>query len=545
MKSAVKTKRTHAQDGAFPSPRIKNLKTGLKKTQNRDILNISNLLQELKNKMTEQTASQIPEQKPEDIFEQRKAKIDEFSKAGLKPFGKRFDGAISTAEARALFVPDAETEPAVRIAGRMTAFRAMGKAVFADVKDSSGRMQIYVQRDTVGEDFFKLFKKFDIGDLIGVDGVLFQTRTGEITVKATACTLLSKSLRPLPEKYHGLTDMEARYRQRYLDLIMNDESRAVLRKRSTIIKEIRQYLDDKGYMEVETPMLQYIPGGAAANPFKTHYNALDTDMYLRIATELSLKKLLVGGYEKVYEINRNFRNEGMDRRHNPEFTAIELYQAYGNCETMMELVEDLIKTVAMRVNGTLVIKAGGKEIDLGKPWRRAAYRDLVREVAGENWFELSREEKYKKAKELGTQVLPDWTDLEITHEIYEKLVEDTLIEPTFVTRLPAELVPLARKCEDDPSLVDVYELEINGQEISPGYTELNDPIDQRQRFMDQVTLSGKDPAQAVDEDFLTALEYGMPPTGGMGMGIDRLVMLLTGAESIRDVILFPQLRPRA
>lgn len=545
MESAVKTKRTHAQNGAFRSLRIKNLKTGLKKTKNRDILNISNLLQELKNKMTEQTASQIPEQKPEDIFEQRKAKIDEFSKAGLKPFGKRFDGAISTAEARALFVPDAETEPAVRIAGRMTAFRAMGKAVFADVKDSSGRMQIYVQRDTVGEDFFKLFKKFDIGDLIGVDGVLFQTRTGEITVKATACTLLSKSLRPLPEKYHGLTDMEARYRQRYLDLIMNDESRDVLRKRSTIIKEIRQYLDDKGYMEVETPMLQYIPGGAAANPFKTHYNALDTDMFLRIATELSLKKLLVGGYEKVYEINRNFRNEGIDRRHNPEFTAIELYQAYGNCETMMELVEDLIKTVAMRVNGTLVIKAGGKEIDLGKPWRRAAYRDLVKEVAGENWFELSREEKYKKAKELGTQVLPDWTDLEITHEIYEKLVEDTLIEPTFVTRLPAELVPLARKCEDDPSLVDVYELEINGQEISPGYTELNDPIDQRQRFMDQVTLSGKDPAQAVDEDFLTALEYGMPPTGGMGMGIDRLVMLLTGAESIRDVILFPQLRPRA
>ena len=545
MESAVKTKRTHAQNGAFRSLRIKNLKTGLKKTKNRDILNISNLLQELKNKMTEQTASQIPEQKPEDIFEQRKAKIDEFSKAGLKPFGKRFDGAISTAEARALFVPDAETEPAVRIAGRMTAFRAMGKAVFADVKDSSGRMQIYVQRDAVGEDFFKLFKKFDIGDLVGVDGVLFQTRTGEITVKATACTLLSKSLRPLPEKYHGLTDMEARYRQRYLDLIMNDESREVLRKRSIIIKEIRKYLDDKGYMEVETPMLQYIPGGAAANPFKTHYNALDTDMYLRIATELSLKKLLVGGYEKVYEINRNFRNEGMDRRHNPEFTAIELYQAYGNCETMMELVEDLIKTVAMRVNGTLVIKAGGKEIDLGKPWRRAAYRDLVKEVAGENWFELSREEKYKKAKELGTQVLPDWTDLEITHEIYEKLVEDTLIEPTFVTRLPAELVPLARKCEDDPSLVDVYELEINGQEISPGYTELNDPIDQRRRFMDQVTLSGKDPAQAVDEDFLTALEYGMPPTGGMGMGIDRLVMLLTGAESIRDVILFPQLRPRA
>ena len=496
--------------------------------------------------MTQQTASSpTPELRPEDIFEQRKAKIGEFAAAGLKPFGKRYDGTISTAEARALFVPGSENPVHVKSAGRMTAFRAMGKAVFADVKDSSGRMQIYVQRDAVGEEFYRLFKKFDIGDIIGVEGELFQTKTGEITVKATSCTLLSKSLRPLPEKYHGLTDMEARYRQRYLDLIMNDESRAVLQKRSAILREIRRYLDDRGYMEVETPMLQYIPGGAAANPFKTHYNALNTDMYLRIATELSLKKLLVGGFEKVYEINRNFRNEGMDRRHNPEFTAIELYQAYGNCETMMELIEDLIKTVAMRVNGTLKITPGGREIDLGKPWRRATYRDLVKGVAGEDWFELPREEKYARAKKLGTQVLPDWTDLEITHEIYEKLVEDTLIEPTFVTRMPMELVPLARKCEDDPTLVDVYELEINGQEISPGYTELNDPIDQRQRFMDQVTLSGKDPAQAVDEDFLTALEYGMPPTGGMGMGIDRLVMLLTNADSIRDVLLFPQLRPRS
>ena len=494
--------------------------------------------------MSEQKIQQNAEEKPEAIFEQRKAKIEEFAAAGLKPFGRRFDGTISTEKARTLFKPDSEEHPHVVIAGRMTACRIMGKSAFADVKDSTGRMQIYVQRENVGEDFYKLFKKFDIGDIIGVEGDLFATKTGEITVKASKCTLLSKSLRPLPEKFHGLTDMEARYRQRYLDLISNDESRDVLRKRSVIIREMRNYLDGLGYMEVETPMLQYIPGGAAANPFKTHYNALNADMYLRIATELSLKKLLVGGFEKVYEINRNFRNEGMDRRHNPEFTAIELYQAYGNCETMMELVENMIKHLAMKLNGSLIIKPGGKEIDLSKPWRRAAYRDLVKEVAGENWFELPREEKYKKAKELGTQVLPDWTDLEITHEIYEKLVEDTLIEPTFVTRLPAELVPLACKCEDDPTLVDVYELEINGQEISPGYTELNDPIDQRQRFLDQVTLSGKDPAQAVDEDFLTALEYGMPPTGGMGMGIDRLVMLLTGADSIRDVILFPQLRPR-
>ena len=337
--------------------------------------------------------------------------------------------------------------------------------------------------------------------------------------------------------------MEARYRQRYLDLIVNAESAAVLRKRSLILKELRKYLDERGYMEVETPMLQYIPGGAAATPFKTHYNALNADMFLRIATELSLKKLLVGGFEKVFEINRNFRNEGMDRKHNPEFTAIELYQAYGDCRTMMELVEDMIRTLALRVNGTAVIHVGGRDIDLAKPFRKATYHDLVRGVAGENWFQLSRDEKYAKAKELGLQVFPNWTDLEITHEVYEKLVEDTLIEPTFVTRLPMELVPLAKKCEDDPTLVDVYELEINGQEISPGYSELNDPVDQRKRFMDQVTLSGKDPAQAVDEDFLTALEYGMPPTGGMGMGIDRLVMLLTGADSIRDVILFPQLRP--
>ena len=338
--------------------------------------------------------------------------------------------------------------------------------------------------------------------------------------------------------------MEQRYRQRYLDLIVNDESRAVFRKRAEIISEIRRYLDDKGYMEVETPMLQNIPGGAAATPFVTHYNALNTDVYMRIATELSLKKLLVGGFEKVYEINRNFRNEGMDRKHNPEFTAIELYQSYGNCETMMELIEDLIKTVAMKVNGTYEIKVGDRIIDLGKPWRRAAYKDLVREVAGADWFELTTTQKYEKAKELGAVVFADWSDLEITHEVYEKLVEDTLIEPTFVTRLPAELVPLAKKCDDDPTLVDVYELEINGQEISPGYSELNDPIEQRKRFMEQVTLSGKDPAQAVDEDFLTALEYGMPPAGGLGMGIDRLIMLLTNTESIRDVILFPQMRPQ-
>jgi len=481
-----------------------------------------------------------------EMFQQRLGKAREIAAAGIDPFGGRFDGAVFAVDARASFQEDLPegTEQPCTVAGRLTAIRAMGKSIFADLKDSSGKIQLYLGKNCLSEEDFALFKKLDVGDIVGIQGDLFKTRMGEITVKVHKVTLLSKSLRPLPEKYHGLTNIEQRYRQRYLDLIMNDESRAVLQKRSVILRELRNYLDGKGYMEVETPMLQYIPGGAAATPFKTHYNALNADMYLRIATELYLKKLIVGGFEKVYEVNRNFRNEGMDRKHNPEFTAIELYQAYGNCETMMDLVEDMIKTLAMKVNGSLVIHVGGRDIDLGKPWRKVAYRDLVKGAAGTDWFDLSREEKYKRAKELGAQVMPDWSDLELTHEIYEKLVEDTLIEPTFVIRMPMELVPLAKKCKDDPTLVDVYELEINGQEISPGYTELNDPVDQRERFMNQVTLSGKDPAQAVDFDFLTALEHGMPPTGGMGMGIDRLVMLLTGADSIRDVLLFPHLKPR-
>ena len=430
------------------------------------------------------------------------------------------------------------------VAGRIVAFRIMGKAAFLHIKDQEGKIQLFVQRDQLGEDNYKQFKKLDIGDIITANGELFTTKTGEITIRMESYRLLSKSLRPLPEKWHGLTDMEQRYRQRYVDLIVNDESRELFKKRIRIIQEMRNYLTEKGFMEVETPMLQYIPGGAAANPFKTHYQALNCEMFLRIAPELYLKRLLVGGFEKVFELNRNFRNEGISRRHNPEFTMLELYQAYGNCETMMELIEGMITTVAMKVFGTLQIQMpGDKVIDLSRPWRRAPYKDLIKERAGEDWFDLPRDEKYKRAKEMNLQVMPDWSDLEITHEIYEKLIEHTLIQPTFVTRLPAELVPLAKKCPDDPTLVDVYELEINGQEISPGYTELNDPVDQRERFMHQVTLSGKDPAQAVDEDFLTALEYGMPPAGGLGIGIDRLVMLLTGVESIRDVVLFPQLRP--
>lgn len=509
-------------------------------------MNIDNIIQgDIEMSEQKNQPEQVQEVKPEIIFEQRKAKIAEFEAAGLKPYGTRYDGAIPTAEAKKLYVEESENQAKVNVAGRMTAFRAMGKAVFADVKDSSGRIQLYVSRDAVGEEFFKLFKKFDIGDIIGVEGELFKTRTGEITIKAEKCTLLSKSLRTLPEKYHGLVDQEQRYRQRYLDLIMSDESKDVFKKRFAIIREVRRFLESKGFMEVETPMLQNISGGANARPFITRYEALNSNMYMRIAPELFLKRLLVGGFEKVFELNRNFRNEGVDRRHSPEFTMIEIYQAYGNCEVMMDLIEEMVTTVAMKVNGTLeTTMPDGTVINLQRPWRRATYRDLVKEKAGADWFELSRDEKAARAKEMGAVILDDFNELEITHEVYEKLIEHTLIQPTFVLRMPEYLVPLAKKCEDDPTVVDVFELEINGQEVSPGYSELNDPIEQRKRFLDQAKLNDREGElqKTIDEDFLCAMEYGMPPAGGMGIGIDRLVMLLTGRDSIRDVILFPHLR---
>ena len=494
--------------------------------------------------MSEENVQNTPEQKPEDIFAQRAAKVQDLAAAGILPFGRRFDNVQMTADVRKNFKPEAEKQEEVTIAGRMTAFRAMGKSIFADIKDSSGRMQIYVQRDQIGEDDFKVFKKLDLGDIIGVTGEPFTTRTGELTVKVHKFTLLSKSLRPLPEKFHGLTDIEQRYRQRYLDLITNDDSRKVFMQRFAILSEIRKFLASKGFLEVETPMLQPIPGGANANPFKTFYEALNSPMYMRIAPELYLKRLLVGGFERVFELNRNFRNEGIDRRHNPEFTMLEIYQAYGDCRSMMDLIEEMVTTIAMNLFGTLEIQhPGGKVINLARPWRRAPYRDLIKERAGADWFELTKEQKAAKAREMGLTITTEMEERDITHEIYEKLIEQTLIQPTFVTRLPAYLVPLAKACEDDPTVVDVYELEINGQEISPGYSELNDPIEQRKRFVEQAVHDGKDLAMAIDEDFLTAMEHGMPPAGGLGLGVDRLIMLLTGAESIRDVLLFPQMRP--
>ena len=496
--------------------------------------------------MSDKQDNQMQES-PENIFSQRVAKANELQEANVLPFGERFDNVGKIADARASYIEDSEDEQVVRVAGRLMGRRIMGNAIFADIKDSSSRIQLFISKKIIGADEFKMFKKlFDIGDILGIDGELFVTRTGELSVKVKKMTLLSKSLHSLPEKFHGLTNVEQRYRQRYLDLIMSEDSRDVFLKRFQIIREIRKYLETKDFLEVETPMLQPMAGGASANPFKTYYEALSSDMFMRIAPELYLKRLLVGGFEKVYELNRNFRNEGMSRRHNPEFTMIEIYQAYGDCQTMMELVEELVTTIAQNVFGTLKIEhANGNIIDLTRPWRRAPYAELVKEKAGDNWFDISHEERVKHAKEMGLFVENSWPDFEITNEVYEKLIEKTLIQPTFVTRLPAQLVPLAKTCSDDKSVVDVFELEINGQEIAPGYSELNDPIEQRRRFMEQYERSkedGDDVNEKVDQDFLTAMEHGMPPAGGMGIGIDRLVMMLTGAESIRDVVLFPQMR---
>ena len=485
-----------------------------------------------------------------EIIRQRIAKVEELANSGIKPFGAAFPNVQMIADVRALPIPEEEGAhgDTVRVAGRLMAKRGMGKSIFADLRDSSGKIQLFAGKSDLGDDKFALVKKIDVGDIIGIDGELFKTRMGEITIRVKECTLLSKSLRPLPEKFHGLVDVEQRYRQRYLDLISNPDVMRVFKQRSAIIREIRRFLEERGFMEVETPMLQGIAGGASANPFKTHFEALDMDMYMRIAPELYLKRLLVGGFERVFELNRNFRNEGMSRRHNPEFTMLEIYQAYGDCRSMMELIESMITTVAMKVVGTLKIDHGnGKIIDLTPPWRRVTYHDLVREKGGADWFDITPEERLKRAKELKLEVNSEMSDLEVTNELYEKLVEPNNIQPTFVMKLPVELLPLANPCDDDPNLVDVFELGINGVEVAPAYSELNNPIIQRKRFMDQFEKNRKEGDRLedkVDEDFLVALEQGMPPAGGMGVGIDRLIMILTGCEAIRDVILFPQMRPQ-
>jgi lysyl-tRNA synthetase class 2 len=434
-----------------------------------------------------------------------------------------------------------QEEKAVAIAGRLMTVREMGKSIFADLRDGTDRFQIYVQKNVLGDTAFDAFRLLDLGDQIGVEGPLFTTRTGEKTLKVQRWTMLAKALRPLPEKWHGLKDVDARYRQRYLDLIANPEVRQVFLKRTQAVSAVRQYLTDRGFCEVETPMIQAQAGGAAARPFRTHYDALDADMYLRVAPELFLKQLLVGGFDKVFELNRNFRNEGLSRTHNPEFTMVEIYEAYGDVNTMKELVAGLITHVAQAVIGGLKAGEGENAVDLTLPWREATYLELVRERIGADWYGLDLAQARARAEGAGLLIDPAWDFGAVTHEVYEKLVERSLRQPTFVTRLPAELVPLAKRCGDDPAVVDVFELVIAGKEIAPAYSELNDPLEQRRRFEQQ---TGADNRQKMDEAFLTALEHGMPPAGGIGIGIDRLVMILCGLDAIRDVILFPQLKPR-
>jgi lysyl-tRNA synthetase class 2 len=408
------------------------------------------------------------------------------------------------------------------------------------LQDATGKFQIYIRKDVIGEDAFKAVKLLDLGDHVGADGELFVTKMGEPTLKVEQWQMLSKALLPLPAKWHGLHDVEIRYRQRYLDLIANPEVAAVFSKRSQAVKAIRDFLFERGYLEVETPMMQAMAGGAAANPFQTYYEALSAPMFLRIAPELYLKRLLVGGFDKVFELNRNFRNEGLSRFHNPEFTMLEIYEAFGNVRTMMQLVTDLITSVAERVYGKLSFGEGDQAIHLTAPWREVPYRDLVKERAGDDWFTLDLGTKRARAESLGCSIAPEWDETEVTQEVFEKLIEKTLLQPTFVTRLPKALVPLAKTCVDDPESVDVFELIIGGREIAPGYEELNDPLEQRRRFEAQ---AGGDP-EKIDEEFLLAMEHGMPPAGGMGIGIDRLIMILSEVEAIRDVILFPQLKKK-
>jgi len=581
------------------------------------------------------------------LIKQRREKLDALRAKGIDPFKNKFAPDLGAGEARAKFESGALAEHAkVSVAGRITAHRDMGKSMFIDVRDQSGRIQVYAQKNALGDDLFHTFTHLDLGDFVGVTGTLFRTKTNEPSIKLEAFTILAKALRPPPAKWHGLEDTEIRYRQRYLDLIANPDVKDVMLKRSAIVHEIRNFFHERGYVEVETPVMQGIPGGAAAAPFITKHNALGCDFYLRIALELYHKRLLVGGIDKLFEIGKNFRNEGLSRRHNPEFTMLEAYCAFGDYATMMETVESLITTVAQKVLGTLKIEhnqdseltsalmdacravshciavvdggLGGdlayidsqilndmhlllpgrmgklpshesaktasnllmvaaerissaalvkkisnasmteafnplnsvrarlerlsepRIINLTPKWRRAKYKDLIREKAGADWFDISPAERRQRALNLGAEIGKEFEDFEVTNAVFSKFIEQTLIQPTFVTHLPKELVPLAKLSPDDPTTVEVFECCINGQEISPGYTEQNDPIAQRATLEHQA--GGEQ--QKLDEDFLVALEHGMPPAGGIGIGIDRLCMMLLGQESIRDVILFPQLKPK-
>jgi lysyl-tRNA synthetase, class II len=482
----------------------------------------------------------------------RREKMSTMRENGLDPFGKRFDRSHYSNELveqyGELEKEDLESKNiSTTVAGRIMTKRGKGKAGFAHIQDLTGQIQIYVRQDAIGEDQYNVFTSADLGDIIGVSGVLFKTQTGELSIKVRDFVFLTKALRPLPDKFHGLKDVEQRYRQRYLDLIMSQESKATFITRSKIIQSMRRYLDDHGYLEVETPMMHAIAGGASARPFITHHNALDMPLFMRIAIELHLKRLIVGGLEKVYEIGRVFRNEGVSTRHNPEFTMIELYEAYADYKDIMSLTENLIAHIAQEVLGTTTVQYGDYEVNLKPEWKRLHMVDAIKEYTGADfWKEMSVEEARELAGEHGVEITEHMLYGHIVNEFFEQKVEDKLIQPTFIYGHPVEISPLAKKNDEDPRFTDRFELFIVAREHANAFTELNDPIDQRERFEAQLKEreQGNDEAHMMDDDFVEALEYGMPPTGGLGIGIDRLVMLLTNSPSIRDVLLFPLMRHR-
>lgn len=493
------------------------------------------------------TNQENQEQELSEILQIRRDKLTALAEAGADPFLEtKFDQRNWSEDIKAGF-EELENQD-VSIAGRIMSKRGMGKAIFADVSDRKGRIQIYVRLNDVGDEAFQAFRKVDIGDIIGVKGFVFRTKMGEITVHAKEIKLLSKSLRPLPEKYHGLTNTELKYRQRYVDLIMNPETRRVFEIRSKFISFVRSYLDSRGFMEVETPVLNTIMGGATARPFITHHNTLNIDMYLRIATELHLKRLIVGGLERVYEIGRIFRNEGMDTKHNPEFTTIELYQAYADYNDIMDLFEELLSSAAKEILGTYSVRWQDEDIDLTPGWERLTMAEAVKKYTGVDFMSFtSVEDAVSAAASIGVKMPdgkePTWGGL--LYECFDQKVEEKLVQPVFILDHPVEVSPLAKRSSKDPRLTERFELFICHSEMGNAFSELNDPIDQKQRFQRQVELrnAGDDEAGMMDDDYINALEYGMPPTGGLGIGIDRCVMLLTGASSIRDVLLFPTMKP--
>ena len=478
------------------------------------------------------------------VMEQWK-KVDELKELGVNPFGHKFDKKYMVGD---ILTHTPEENLKYKTAGRIMAYRGKGKAVFVHIEDRSGRIQVYLRQDALGEQVFEIVKKIGVGDIIGVEGEIFITKTGELTLRASSLELLSKNLRALPEKFHGLTDVETRYRKRYVDLIMNKDVRDTFIKRTQIIRGIREILDNKGFLEVETPLMHPILGGAAARPFITHHNTLDMDLYMRIAPELYLKRLIVGGLERVYELGRNFRNEGMDTRHNPEFTMIEMYQAYADYTDMMDLAEEIITTLAKKVLGTTTVEYNGKTLVL-ENFKRIHMVDLIKEVTGVDFWnkDMTFEEAKALAKEHHVEIAPHMNTVgHVVNQFFEEKCEETIVQPTFVYGHPVEISPLSKRNEEDSRFTDRFELFIDTREYANAFSELQDPADQRGRFEDQVEEAerGNDEATPViDDDFVEALEYGLPPTGGMGIGVDRLIMLLTQSESIRDVLLFPQMKP--